>query len=52
MGYKIIEACNGCGACVPECPVDAITESGIDAEKCNDCGACVNVCLVDAIIEL
>lgn len=52
MAYKITEACNGCGDCVPECPVDAITENGINIDVCNDCGACVNACCKDAIIEV
>ena len=51
LAYKIGEECVGCGACEPECPVDAITEGDIyviDADTCIDCGACANVCPVDA----
>lgn len=52
MAYVIGEACISCGACVAECPVDAITEGDgkyvIDAEKCIECGACANACPVDA----
>ena len=52
MAYKINDECINCGACVPECPVDAITEGAeiheIDPEKCIDCGACADVCPVGA----
>ena len=49
-----VEACEGCGACVSECPTDAIEMNGdgkavIDEEKCADCGACLDVCPVSAI---
>jgi len=52
MSYKISDACLGCGACVPECPVDAIAEGNpytIDAGKCSDCGACAETCPAEAI---
>ncbi|NLO84006.1 MAG: 4Fe-4S binding protein [Clostridiales bacterium] len=52
MAYQITEDCISCGACQPECPVDAISEGDnqyvIDPEKCIDCGACAGVCPVDA----
>ena len=52
MAYKISDACISCGACEPECPVNAISEGDtqyvIDAELCIDCGACADVCPVDA----
>ncbi|MFC1617454.1 4Fe-4S binding protein [Candidatus Margulisiibacteriota bacterium] len=55
MTYKITEECINCGACDPECPVEAISEKDnarvIDPEKCTDCGACVESCPVDAIIQ-
>jgi NAD-dependent dihydropyrimidine dehydrogenase PreA subunit len=52
MAYKINDTCIGCGACVGECPVDAISEGTpfvIDAATCIDCGACAAVCPVSAI---
>jgi ferredoxin len=53
MAYKINDNCISCGACVGDCPVDAISEGDpiyiIDAEKCIDCGACQPTCPVEAI---
>ncbi|MCF7943132.1 MAG: 4Fe-4S binding protein [Spirochaetia bacterium] len=53
MAYKITDACIACGSCLPECPVDAISEGDIyviDADLCTDCGACADVCPTEAII--
>lgn len=53
MAYTITDRCIKCGACEPECPVEAISEGDaqyvIDADLCIDCGACAAVCAVDAI---
>ena len=54
MAYVIQDSCIACGACVPECPTDAIAEGSIyviDADKCIDCGACANVCPVDSPVQ-
>ena len=55
MAHVISDECISCGACVDECPVEAISEGDdkyeIDPELCTDCGACVEVCPVDAISE-
>jgi ferredoxin len=55
MAHKITDACVACGSCLPECPVDAISEGDpiyiINAETCTDCGACAEVCPSEAIIE-
>ena len=52
MAYKINEDCINCGACVPECPVNCITQGSdihvIDENVCIDCGACASVCPTDA----
>ena len=54
--YSIIdEKCPGCGLCVRECPVDAITFTGkkkpviLDETKCTRCGACYNICRLGAV---
>jgi NAD-dependent dihydropyrimidine dehydrogenase PreA subunit len=54
MAYKInADECTNCGACEPECPVEAISEKGdhryIDHDKCTDCGTCAEICPVEAI---
>ncbi len=56
MAYKIIaDECINCGACVAECPVDAITEGDgyhvINAELCIECGNCAEVCPVGAPVK-
>ncbi|HPG51803.1 MAG TPA: 4Fe-4S binding protein [Spirochaetota bacterium] len=53
MAHVISDECTNCGACEPECPVEAISEKKdkrvINADECTDCGACAAVCPVDAI---
>jgi len=55
MAYQINSECVSCGACIGECPVDAITagdsQYDINAELCTDCGVCASSCPVDAIVE-
>ena len=46
------DECIDCGVCIPECPVDAISEGDIyviDPEICTDCGSCAEVCPTEAI---
>ena len=47
------EDCNGCGSCVEECPVDAISmengKASIDMESCIRCGKCHDVCPQKAV---
>jgi len=54
--YMIDEKCILCGACVQECPVDAISEGEeiykIDTSLCTDCGSCETVCPVSAIRQV
>ena len=55
MAYKISSECISCGACMGDCPSDAIsvgdTQYDINPELCIDCGVCVSACPVDAILE-
>ena len=55
MAYVINDACINCGACVEECPTEAITAGDsayvIDADKCIDCGACAGACPGGAPVE-
>ena len=55
MTYVISDACINCGTCLPECPVQAIsqgdTQHEIDPNTCIDCGTCAGVCPVQAIYQ-
>lgn len=56
MAYVIEKSdCVNCGACDPECPVEAIFEKDdarwIDPDLCTSCGACAEVCPSDCISE-
>lgn len=46
--------CDRCGACVPQCPTQAITIDGntitSNDEKCISCGACISVCPLETRI--
>lgn len=48
--------CVGCGHCINNCPVEAISFdenmiAHIDQEKCIHCGTCINICPMSAIEE-
>jgi len=51
--FVIADLCDGCEACVPVCPVNAITmhegKAVVDPFQCVGCGACVPVCPREAI---
>jgi NADH:ubiquinone oxidoreductase subunit F (NADH-binding)/(2Fe-2S) ferredoxin/NAD-dependent dihydropyrimidine dehydrogenase PreA subunit len=54
LGYEIVDACVGCGACIRTCPVDAITgikkeKHAIDQGTCIKCGQCYDACKFQAI---
>ena len=59
MPHRINEECINCGACEPECPVEAISEEDpiyvIDESVCVDCEGhfdsprCIEYCPVDCI---
>jgi ferredoxin len=60
MATYITEECINCGACVSECPNEAIAEGGdvyvIDPERCTECvgfhdkEACQDVCPVECCV--
>jgi ferredoxin len=62
MAYTITEECIACGACEPECPVNAISEGDpiytIDSEKCVECEGhydspnCAEICPVDCCVPV
>jgi ferredoxin len=48
------EKCTGCGACLRQCPVEAIIGEkkephDIDYDKCIKCGVCRSTCKFDAV---
>lgn len=51
--FVITDLCNGCAACIPICPTNAITmheqKARIDPFQCTGCGACIPVCPKEAI---
>jgi heterodisulfide reductase subunit A len=51
--FVIADLCNGCKACLPICPVNAISmqenKAKIDPFQCIGCGACIPVCPQEAI---
>jgi len=54
MAYVIDDSCIACGACMADCPTDAISEGDIyviDAETCIDCGVCASACPTGSIKE-
>ncbi|ABO35875.1 4Fe-4S ferredoxin, iron-sulfur binding domain protein [Methanococcus maripaludis C5] len=57
MAYVVKEdECIACGACVPSCPENAISEKDdgkavIDPAKCTGCGDCADICPVACIKE-
>ncbi|RRJ97448.1 4Fe-4S dicluster domain-containing protein [Opitutaceae bacterium TAV4] len=48
MSYQITpEKCVACGACIADCPMEAIKAGSpyrIDPKLCIDCGACADAC--------
>ncbi|MCK5556984.1 MAG: 4Fe-4S binding protein, partial [Candidatus Hydrogenedentes bacterium] len=47
-------ACKGCGLCVKQCPVEAITGEKkephhLDETQCTKCGVCYEICPFDAV---
>lgn len=53
MPWIHAELCTGCGTCVEECSVGAISmdddRASIDETECIRCGVCHDVCPVDAV---
>jgi NAD-dependent dihydropyrimidine dehydrogenase PreA subunit len=53
MTMKILEDCIACGACVPECPTESISEGDGVLYVINQdtCVECVTVCPVECIVK-
>jgi len=61
MAMKILDDCISCGACIPVCPTESITEEMpiyvINAATCVECEGhydepqCVTVCPVTCIVK-
>ena len=61
MAMKITDECISCGACLPECPTEAISEGDtiyiIDINKCVECEGhydspnCIANCPVECIVK-
>jgi len=54
ISYQILSNCTGCGACLRNCPVNAISGKKkeiheIDQQKCIKCGICSDSCRFEAI---
>lgn len=53
MAHTVSDDCIKCGTCIPNCPVEAITEGSnkveVNKDVCIDCGACEADCPTGAI---
>lgn len=48
------EKCLGCGACINQCPKQALTarpdyKPKVNPKKCSECGECVQICPMEAL---
>ncbi len=52
--YRITDCCVQCGACMDDCPVQAIVRIGRQFQvvsSCIDCGNCAVICPVGAAVK-
>jgi len=56
MAFSINRRCDGCSACVRQCPTQAIfgefkKSYSIDSNRCIDCGVCGQICPIEAVVN-
>lgn len=56
MPHQFNSRCDGCSACVRQCPTKAIygefkVRYRIDAAQCIDCGVCGEICPIEAVVD-
>ncbi len=56
MPHVITDRCDGCSACVKQCPEKAITGEfkrrfQINERRCSDCGVCGTICARGSVVD-